>query len=112
MRRSVVYATALLALAACGTAAEAQQSYHVNGPLRLNVRPRDWLNPGNTVAPYSAVNPASAYGQTVSYLNNPPYAPGHTVGFDNLPDAVNNGPFAGALNPFGPVEYGQPFWFR
>lgn len=106
MRRAAVYAAALAAFATLGTAAEAQQSYRVNGPLplRLNVRPRDWLQPGNTVQPYSQVNPASAYGQTVSYLLDPPYGRGHVFGTENLPDPINNGPFMGARNPIGPVD--------
>lgn len=105
MRRAAIYAAALVGLAVLGTAAEAQQSYRVNGPLplRLNVRPRDWLQPGNTVQPYSQVNPASAYGQTVSYLLDPPYARGPSLGFDNLPDPIST--FSGGSNPFGPVDY-------
>ena len=86
--------------------AEAQESYRVNGPLKLNVRARSFLDAGNTVQPYSQVNPASAYGQAVSYLANPPYANMRDrFGDGTLPDAVTNGPFAGARNPIGPVDY-------
>jgi hypothetical protein len=109
MRRTTLIATALLAIVAGGTAAEAQQSYHVNGPLQLNVRPRSWLEIGNTVSPGSSVNPASAYGQTVSYLLNPPYNNMRDrFGAGTLPDPVTNGPFVGAQNPFGPVDFGNP----
>jgi hypothetical protein len=109
MRRTALIAASLLALTALGTAAEAQQSYHVNGPLRLNVRPRSWLQPGNTVAPYSSVNPASAYGQAVSYLASPPWNNMRDrFGEGTLPDPITNGPFVGATNPIGPVDFANP----
>jgi opacity protein-like surface antigen len=109
MRRSALFAASLLAVLAAGTAAEAQQSYHVNGPLRLNVRPRSWLELGNTVSAGSSVNPASAYGQQVSYQLSPPWNNMRDrFGEGTLPDPVTNGPFVGATNPFGPVDYGNP----
>jgi hypothetical protein len=109
MRRTGLFAASLLAVLAIGTAAEAQQSYHVNGPLQLNVRPRSWLELGNTVSPGSSVNPASAYGQAVSYLANPPYNNMRDrFGAGTLPDPITNGPFVGAQNPFGAVDYGNP----
>jgi hypothetical protein len=109
MRRTALIAASLLAVVGFGTAAEAQQSYRVNGPLRLDVRPRSWLQPGNTVAPYSSVNPASAYGQTVSYLNSPPWINMRDrFGEGVLPDPVTNGPFVGARNPIGPVDFTDP----
>ena len=58
MRRTALLAASMLAALAVGTAAEAQDRYHANGPMTLNVRPRSWLELGNTVAPYSSVNPA------------------------------------------------------
>jgi hypothetical protein len=87
-----------------GAAAEAQE-YRQGAPLRLNVRPRSFLDAGNVVAPNSAVNPASAYGQTVSYLNSPPYAHNRDrFAWGNLPDPVTNGPFPGWTSPLGPVD--------
>jgi hypothetical protein len=107
MRRTSLFAASLLAVLAVGTAAQAQDSYHVNGPLRLNVNPRSWLDIGNTVAPYSSVNPASAYGQAVSYLSNPPYINMRDrFGEGTLPDPITNGPFIGARSPFDPVDFG------
>lgn len=100
---ALAVATALATLAA-GTA-EAQQSYRVSGPLKLTVRAKSFLEPGNTVAPYSMVNPASAYGQTVSYLANPPYANMRDrYGAGTLSDPID-GPFIGARNPIGPIDY-------
>lgn len=105
--RAVAVAVSLAALVSFGASvAEAQESYRVNGPLRLNIRARSFLDAGNTVAPYSSVNPASAYGQAVSYLANPPYANMRDrFGDGTLPDPVTNGPFVGAQNPIGPVDY-------
>src|SRR3954465_255814 len=109
MRRTAAMAASLLPLAAFGTAAEAQQSYHVNGPRRLNVRPRSWLQPASVVAPSSSVTPASAYGQAVSYVSSPPYMNMRDrFGAGTLPDPVTNGPFVGAVNPIGPVDL-SPF---
>jgi hypothetical protein len=105
MRLAAFAAAAAIATFAAG-AAEAQQSYRVNGPLQLTVRAKSFLQPGNTVAPYSQVNPASAYGQMVSYVNSPPYANlQERYGAANLPDPFTNGPFVGARNPIGPVDY-------
>lgn len=105
MRRTTVFAAALAGLMLAGAAAEAQD-YRRGAPLRLNVRPRSFLDAGNVVAPNSAVNPASAYGQTVSYLNSPPYQNfNDRFAFSNLPDPVTNGPFAGAYSPLGPIDF-------
>lgn len=104
MRRTALFAATLAAFTLIGAAAEAQQ--YRSAPLRLQVRPRSWLELGNTVAPYSAVNPASAYGQTVSFLSNPPYqGMKDRFGEGVLPDPVTNGPFMGARNPLGPVDW-------
>ena len=98
-------ATALVTFAA-GTA-QAQQSYNVRGPLKLTVRAKSFLEPGNVVAPYSRVNPSSPAGQITSYVSIPPYANMQELYRGNaLPDAVTNGPFVGARNPIGPVNYG------
>lgn len=105
---ALAVATALVSLAA-GTA-QAQQSYNVNGPLKLTVRAKSFLNPGNTVAPGSQANPASALGQMISYVNSPPYANLHErYRGANLPDPMS-GPFVGARNPIGPVDYNSLFY--
>ena len=107
MSRSVAIVAAMAGLLTFGVGvAEAQQSFRVNGPLKLTVRARSFLDAGNAVAPYSEVNPASAYGQMVSYVGSPPY--GHNrvyYGESTLPDPQTNGPFVGARNPIGPVDY-------
>ena len=109
MRRTAVVsasiAASLLGAVALSTVAEAQDR-----PLRLNVRPRSFLDAGNVVQPNSSVNPASAYGQTVSYLANPPYINMRDrFGAGTLPDPVTNGPFVGAQNLLGPVDLDAPF---
>jgi hypothetical protein len=75
----------------------------------LNVRPRSFLDAGNVVPVGSEQSPAGAYGQVRSYLNLPPY---HNMkdrfGEGSLPDPVTNGPFVGASNPFGPIDYVAP----
>ena len=99
MRPKIALASSVLALLATSVAVQAE-------PLRLNVKPRSWLDPGNVVAPYSSPNPASAQGQMISYLANPPYINMRDrFGEGVLPDPVTNGPFIGAKNPFGPVDY-------
>lgn len=109
MRRAAAMASVAAFFALGIGAAEAQQSYHVNGPLKLTVRARNFLDAGNTVQPYSQINPASAYGQTVSYLLNPPYANFRDrFGEGTLPDPIG-GPFIGASNPIGPIDYNGYF---
>lgn len=109
MRRAAALATVAAILAFGTGTAEAQQSYRVNGPLKLTVRARSFLDAGNTVAPYSQVNPASAYGQQISYLVNPPYANMRDrFGEGTLPDPID-GPFIGARSAFGPVDYNGLF---
>lgn len=109
MRLAALAAITALATFAAGTA-EAQRSYRVNGPLQLTVRAKSFLEPGNTIAPYSAVNPASAYGQMVSYVNSPPYAHNDRYGAGTLPSPTTNGPFIGAKNPIGPVDLQYPIY--
>lgn len=105
MRRTAVFAAALALLAGAGTVAEAQE------PLRLRVRPRSFLDPGKVVQPGSSVNPASAQGQMISYLANPPYSQMRDFYGNSLPDPVTNGPFIGSSgNLLGPVDYGEPFF--
>ena len=109
MRRTAAFAASIAGLVLLSAGAEAQQ-YRTNGPLRLDVRPRSFLDPGNTVRPYSSVNPASAYGQTVSYLNNPPYGNmNNRFGAGTLPDPVTNTPFPGGTTLLGPVDFGGDF---
>ena len=115
MRATALLAATLAALT-LGGAAEAQSyrdaptyrmEYSRNGaPLRLNVRPRSWLDAGRTTAPFSSVNPASGYGQAVSYLANPPYMNMRDrFGEGTLPDPVSNGPiFGGNRSLLGPVD--------
>ncbi|MDB5511911.1 MAG: hypothetical protein JWR08_1394 [Enterovirga sp.] len=104
MRRTALFATALLGLLTAGTIAEAQE--RIRAPLRIMVRPRSWLDAGNVTQPYSSVNPASALGQQVSYLASPPWAHMRDrFGEGTLPDPVTNGPFVGAQNVLGPVDY-------
>ena len=107
MRRTALIAAAGLVLTLAGTAASVAE------PLRLNVRPRSWLDPGNVVSPNYEVNPASAQGQMVSYMLSPPYVNmKDRFGEGTLPSPIG-GPFSGARNgpipllgtfPFDPVD--------
>lgn len=117
MRRSSLIAAAIAAttagLLSVGPAAAQdnrptyRMEYSRSGePLRLNVRPRSWLELGPTVAPYSSVNPASAAGQTVSYLLSPPWqGMRDRFGEGVLPDPLTNAPFVGGRSLLGPVDY-------
>jgi hypothetical protein len=101
----------LAALAAAVPSVEAQDRRR-GDVLILNVRPRNWLNPGNVVEPGASVNPASAYGQYVSYLNLPPWQNMRDrFGEGVLPDPIG-GPFIGARNPIGPVDFVAPDFLR
>lgn len=104
MRRTAVVAASiaasLLGSVAISTIAEAQDR-----PLRLNVRPRSFLDAGNVVSPGSSVNPASAQGQMVSYYLSPPWQNMRDrFGEGTLPDPIG-GPFVGARNLLGPVDF-------
>jgi hypothetical protein len=113
MRR--ILTLSLLSLAAIGAVAPAAeaQGRRNGGALTLNVRPRSWLNAGNVIEPGAQVNPASAYGQYVSYQNLPPWISfREAYGEDRLPDPVTNGPFVGARNPIGPVDFVAPDFLR
>jgi len=105
----------LLSLAAIGAAvppAEAQSGRRSN-VLTLNVRPKSWLNPGNVVAPGVGMNPTRGYAQYVSYQNLSPWISfREAYGEDRLPDPVTNGPFVGARNPIGPVDFVAPDFLR
>ena len=95
MRRTALIAASFVGLTLAGTAASVAE------PLRLNVRPRSWLDPGNVVSPGTNVNPASPLGQTVSFMLSPPYQ-NMKERFEGsvLPDPIG-GPFTGARN--GPI---------
>ena len=114
MRRLAAFA-ALAVVAISALPAEAQTRLRRQGEdvLILNVRPRSYLDAGNVV-PVGSINyPTSGYGQTASYLNLPPW---HNMrdrfGEGSLPDPITNGPFVGARNPIGPVDYVAPYWVR
>jgi hypothetical protein len=86
-------------------------SYRDSTGLAIRVRPRSWLDAGNVVRPGSNVNPATNPQLiAASQLNLPAYGVGmrDRFGFSSLPDPITNGPFVGARNPFGPVDY-SPF---
>jgi hypothetical protein len=109
MRRLAAFA-ALSIAALSALPAEAQtRSLRRSGEdvLILNVRPRSYLHPGNVVPVGSINQTVTGYGQTQSFLNLPPYA--HNIasghGTQNLPDPITNGAFAGARNPFGPIDF-------
>lgn len=88
----------------------ATYSYRDSTGLAVRVRPRSWLDAGNVVRPGSNVNPATNPQLiAASQLNLPAYGVGmrDRFGFSSLPDPITNGPFVGARNPFGPVDYSE-----
>ena len=69
--------------------------------LILNERPRSYLDASNVV-PVSSLNfRTSGCGQTVSYLNLPPYS----VSAGVLPNPVTKSPIIRARNPFSALGY-------
>ena len=101
----------IAAVIAAAPAAEAQQyRYRQDGRvLILNVKPRSYLDPGNVVPVGSEHRTGSGYSETVSYLNMPPWHHQRDrFGQGSLPDPVTNGPFVGAQNPFGPIDWVAP----
>ncbi|MBV9076405.1 MAG: hypothetical protein JO048_02845 [Methylobacteriaceae bacterium] len=97
--RSSFAALSLAALVGVTFVAEASAE-----PLRLNVRPRSFLDAGRVVAPGSSINPASAQGQMISYYLSPPYIQQRDFyGEGTLPSPLG-GPFVGATNLLGPVD--------
>ena len=75
MRRPIALAVlSLAALAAAIPAAEAQDRRRAGDGLSITVRPRSFLDAGNVVPTGSLSSPASAFGQTLSYVLSPPYA--------------------------------------
>ena len=109
MRRLVaIAALSVAALAAAAPAAEAQVRRVRGDPLVVNVRPRSYLDAGNVVPVGSMNYPTSGYGQTVSYLNLPPYVgQRERFGASVLPDPVSNGPYPGPnpRNPFSGIGW-------
>ena len=104
MRRTTLFAASLLCALGAGTLAEAQE------PLRFSVKPRSFLDPGKAVQPGYSPNPASAQGQMVSYLLSPPWVNMRDrFGEGTLPDPIG-GPFVGATNMLGPVDFGEPLY--
>ena len=110
MRRPIALAVlSLAALAAAIPAAEAQDRRRTGDGLSITVRPRSFLDAGTVVPVGSLASPASAFGQTRSYVLFPPYGNlSSRYGTDLLPDPITNGPFVGARNPFGPIDFVAP----
>ncbi len=107
MRRIAALAALSVAAFAAAAPAEAQVRRVRGEPLVIRVQPRSFLDAGRVVQPGSLNRVTSGYAQTQSYLNMPPYAGqrerlAHT---GILPDPVTNGPFVGARNPFGRVDW-------
>jgi hypothetical protein len=72
------------------------------------VRPCSFLDVG-AVVPVGSFKPGERLRQTRSYVLSPPYANlGSRYGQDLLPDPITNGPFVGARNPFGPIDFVAP----
>jgi hypothetical protein len=111
MRRLALLAAASVAtFVALAPVAEAQTlRRRGEQTIILDVRPRSYLDAGNVVSVGSQHSPASSYGQMQSYLNLPPYQ--HMkdrFGEGSLPDPITNGPFVGARNPIGPIDFVAP----
>ena len=106
MRRLAFALTALAGIAAAAPAVEAQSRRQSGDPLVLNVRPRSFLDPGNVV-PQGSENRYAAAAAT-NYLLGPPWRHRRDqFGEGTLPDPLT-GPFIGAQNPFGPIDYPAP----
>ena len=111
MRRLALLAAASVAtFVALAPVAEAQTlRRRGEQTIILDVRPRSYLDAGNVVPVGSMNYPTSGYGQTASYLNLPPWtSQRERFGESVLPDPITNGPFVGARNPFGPIDYVAP----
>ncbi len=106
--RRIALSLAALAAVAAALPAEAQTRRTRDGDvLILNVRPRSYLDAGNVVAPGTYGTYASVGVR--SYLSSPPWInQRERFGEASLPDPITNGPFVGARNPFGPVDYVAP----
>ena len=115
MRRLALLAAAsVAALTALAPIADAQTlRRRGEQAIILDVRPRSFLDAGNVVPVGSENRFATGFGQTASYLNLPPWQHMRDrFGEGTLPDPITNGPFVGARNPFGPVDYMAPGGLR
>ena len=91
---------------------EAQTRCRCGNVLILTVRPRSWLNPGNIILVGAQVNPASPLAQTISTMVLPPWQNMRDrFGESSLPDPIG-GPFIGARNPIGPIDFVAPSFLR
>jgi hypothetical protein len=115
MRLTAIGLLSVAALAAAGAIAEAEaQTRRLSngGPLILNVRPRSFLDPGTVVQPGELDRTTSGFAQTQSYIASPPWQNMRDrFGEGVLPDPIA-GPFVGARNPIGPVDYVAPGGLR
>ena len=76
--------------------------------LSITVRPCSFLDVG-AVVPVGSFKPGERLRQTRSYVLFPPYGNlSSRYGQDLLPDPITNGPFVGARNPFGPIDFVAP----
>jgi hypothetical protein len=109
MRRvAVLSLLSVAAFMAVAPAAEAQTRRRGEDALILNVRPRSYLDAGKVV-PVGSMN-RYATSQIQSYLASPPYIQMRDqFGEGTLPDPITNGPFVGARNPFGPIDFGGAY---
>jgi hypothetical protein len=111
MRRFVLLAAASVAAIVTFAPAADAQTLRRRGErnITIDVRPRSYLDAGNVVPVGSENYTVNGYGQTASYLNLPPYQ--HMkdrFGEGSLPDPITNGPFVGARNPIGPIDFVAP----
>ncbi|HEY8564463.1 MAG TPA: hypothetical protein VIL65_03100 [Beijerinckiaceae bacterium] len=104
--RPLVLGILSLAAVASAVPAEAQvRRVRSSDGVVVTVRPRSYLDAGR-VAPLGSESRYAGGWQARSYLNTPPYQ--HMkdrFGEGVLPDPITNGPFVGARNPFGPVDF-------
>ena len=115
MRRLAVLAAASVATFMALAPVTEAQTLRRRGEqtIILDVKPRSYLDAGNVVPVGSENRFATGFGQTASYLNLPPWQ--HMkdrFGEGSLPDPITNGPFVGARNPIGPVDFGAPGFAR
>jgi hypothetical protein len=114
MRRVIALAALSVAtVVALAPVAEAQSRRRGDDVLILNVRPRSFLDAGRVVPVGSENRGASGFAQTQSYLNLPPWQHQRDrFGEGALPDPITNGPFVGARNAFGSIDYVAPAGLR
>ena len=115
MRRLAVLAAASVAtFMALAPVAEAQTlRRRGEQTFIVDVKPRSYLDAGNVVPVGWELRCGRGFGQTASYLNLPPWQ--HMkdrFGERSLHDPITNGPFVGARNPIGPVDFVAPGFAR